>query len=382
MFTPPFYLFIVLYGKKRHNVLIYLYFNSQNVMIFIVREEIMKKKILLTVLIATLLTGCGKTIPELEDGKQAVVSFKDGSMISVDELYNELKSSATSTLIQMIDRKILESKYSDKVEEAKEYAKNTVESMKMYAKDDKGNYDESTLISMIRQYYGYSTIEDFQNSRELAYLQNIAIEDYVKDNLKDKELEDYYKDEIVGDREVYHIQIVPEVKSTSTDTEKKEAEEKALEEAKAIIARLKKGENFEDIAKSESDDEATKESGGSLGFINKGKYGSDEFDKEVYNLKVGEYSSVPIKTTNGYEIVYVKDEKEKKSLEDAKDEIIEKLVNSKLSEDATLQVTAIQELYKSYGLDIIDSELNRSYDKYMDNYMATARAQNNQSTSN
>lgn len=342
----------------------------------------MKKKILLTVLIATLLTGCGKTIPELEDGKQAVVSFKDGSMISVDELYNELKSSATSTLIQMIDRKILESKYSDKVEEAKEYAKNTVESMKMYAKDDKGNYDESTLISMIRQYYGYSTIEDFQNSRELAYLQNIAIEDYVKDNLKDKEIEDYYKDEIVGDREVYHIQIVPEVKSTSTDTEKKEAEEKALEEAKAIIARLKKGENFEDIAKSESDDEATKESGGSLGFINKGKYGSDEFDKEVYNLKVGEYSSVPIKTTNGYEIVYVKDEKEKKSLEDAKDEIIEKLVNSKLSEDATLQVTAIQELYKSYGLDIIDSELNRSYDKYMDNYMATARAQNNQSTSN
>ncbi len=337
----------------------------------------MKKKIILAVLMATLLTGCGKTIPTLEDGKEAVVKFEDGSMISVDALYNEMKDSATGVIERMIDQKILDDKYKDKIDESKEYAKNTVESMKKYyGVDENGAYSESKFLSTIRQ-MGYSTIEELEENARLGYLKNEAVEDYVKDNLKDKEIEDYYKDEIVGDRDAYHIQIVPEVKSTMTDSEKKEAEEKALEKAKSLIARIKKGESFEDVAKDASEDEATKEKGGSLGFINKGSFGSEEFDKALYALKVGEYSNTPVKTTNGYEIIYVKEEKEKKSLEDAKEQIIEALVEEKLTKDATLQVTAIKELYKSYGVDIIDSEIEKSYNKYMDNLMESARQQNN-----
>ena len=338
----------------------------------------MKKKIILAVLMAGLLTGCGKTIPTLEDGKEAVVKFEDGTLISIDALYNEMKGSATSVLIRMIDQKILDAKYEDKLEDAKEYAKNTVESMKKYyGTDENGNYSETTFLSTISQYYGVASVEELQENMRINYLKSEAVEDYVKENLKDKEIEDYYKKEIVGDRDVYHIQIVPEVKSTMTETEKKEAENKALEEAKALIARIKKGESFEDVAKAESDDEATKESGGSLGYINKGTYGSDVFDKEVYDLRVGEYSNTPIKTTNGYEIVYVKDEKEKKSLEDAREKIVETLVQEKLNKDATLSVTAIKELYKSHGVDIIDSEIEKSYNRYLNNLMESARQQNN-----
>lgn len=341
----------------------------------------MKKKIILAVLIATMLTGCGKTIPTLEDGKQAVVTFKDGSMISIDDLYGELKESASTVLMQMIDRKILEEKYPDKLDEAKEYAKNQIEAMKqIYGKDEDGKYSEATFLSVIQRATGYTTIEAYQEDVRINYLQKFAIEDYVKDNLKDKEIEDYYKKEIVGDRDVYHIQIVPEVKSTMTDTEKKDAENKALEEAKALIARLKKGESFEDVAKEASDDEATKENGGSLGFINKGSYGSDEFDKEVYNLKVGEFSNTPVKTSSGYEIVLVKEEKEKKSLDDLKDDIIEKLVDQKLADDATLQITAIEEFRKANGVDVIDSEISRDIERYMENLMANARKQNTSSS--
>lgn len=341
----------------------------------------MKKKIILAVLIATMLTGCGKTIPTLEDGKQAVVTFKDGSMISIDDLYGELKESASTVLMQMIDRKILEEKYSDKLDEAKEYAKNQIEAMKqIYGKDEDGKYSEATFLSVIQRATGYTTIEAYQEDVRINYLQKFAIEDYVKDNLKDKEIEDYYKKEIVGDRDVYHIQIVPEVKSTMTDTEKKDAENKALEEAKALIARLKKGESFEDVAKEASDDEATKENGGSLGFINKGSFGSDEFDKEVYNLKVGEFSNTPVKTSSGYEIVFVKEEKEKKSLDDLKDDIIEKLVDQKLADDATLQITAIEEFRKANGVDVIDSEISRDIERYMENLMANARKQNTSSS--
>ncbi len=383
MFTPPFYLFIVLYGKNHPNVLIYLFFISQNVMIFIVREEIMKKKIILAVLMATMLTGCGKTIPTLEDGKQAVVQFEDGSMISVDDLYNEMKGTAFSTLMDMIDKKIYEGESGDKLDDAKEYAKNYVESAKQYYGYDKdGNYSESQLINYLQQMMGISSLEELEERARLSYLRQESIEKYVKDNLKDKEIEDYYKDEIVGDRDVYHIQIIPEVKSTMTDTEKTEAENAALDKAKDIITRLKKGESFEDLAKELSDDEATKEKGGSLGFINKGTYGSDDFDKEVYALKVGEFSNTPVKTSSGYEVVYVKEEKDKKSLVDAKDEIKDALATKKLTDDATLQITVIQDLRKKYGVDVVDTEIERDIERYMDNWMTSVRQQNSNSSSN
>ena len=162
-----------------------------------------------------------------------------------------------------------------------------------------------------------------------------------------------------------------------TDSEKKEKEEEALQEAKAVIAKLKKGENFEDLAKEYSDDEATKEKGGNMGSINKGSYGSDDFDKEVYNLKVGSYSNVPVKTSKGYEIVFVKSESEKESLEDLKDEIIETLRDQKISKDSTVQINAMTELRKENGVDIIDSELNKTYKNYIDRLLESAKKESN-----
>ncbi|HBA38101.1 MAG TPA: hypothetical protein DCY94_05210, partial [Firmicutes bacterium] len=61
----------------------------------------MKKKIILLVAMTTLLCGCGKTIPKLENGQEAVVKFKDESKISVDELYESLKGFATTRIIDM-----------------------------------------------------------------------------------------------------------------------------------------------------------------------------------------------------------------------------------------------------------------------------------------
>ena len=336
----------------------------------------MKKKLLLTIAIVTLLSGCGKTIPTLSNGDEAVVKFKDGSMISVNELYEQVKDQiATSVIINMIDTKILEEEYEDKIEESKEYAANYIESMKQYFVDENGQYDEEKFLSNI-SYYGYNRIEDYEESIRINFLRNHAIDEYIKDNLKDKEIEDYYKKEIVGDRDIYHIQIIPETKTSMTEDEKKAKEEEALNSAKAIIARLKKGEKFEDVAKEVSEDEATKEKGGSLGFINKGTNGSDEFDKEAFSLKVGEFSSKPVKTTNGYEIIYVKEEKEKKSLDDVKDTIKEKLAENKLEKDATLQVDAVNALRKKYGVEIIDTELNNTYDRYNRNVMDAAIKQN------
>lgn len=329
----------------------------------------MKKKKLLLVVIAVLtLCGCEKTIPKLSNGSEAVVSFSNGEKISVDDLYEKMKNSyALELLVDMIDTKILEDKYKDVLKDADTYTDSYMESLKMYYTDDSGKYDEDKLISDIKSYYGYSSVEQFRESVRINYLRNKAIEDYAKKEVKDKDIKKYYKDEIVGDRKVSHILIIPDTKDNMTDDEKSSKLEEALAKAKEVIAKLKKGEKFEDLAKEYSQDENTKDSGGDLGFINKGTYGSDTFDEEVYKLKVGTYSNTPVKTNEGYEIVYVLEEKEKSSLEDVKDKIIETLSQEKINNDATIRVVALKELRKDYGLDIVDDEISSQYSRYINN---------------
>ena len=329
----------------------------------------MKKKILVAVFMVMLLCGCEKTIPKLSNGNEAVVSFKNEDYyISVEDLYARMKNSyALNVIVDMIDTKILDDKYSDKKEDAADYAKSSLESVKTYYTDENGKFDEESLISDLNQYYGYTALEQYEEALKLNYLRNFAIEDYAKSQVKESDIKKYYKEEIVGDREVSHILIIPEATDSMTSDEKAEAEDKALETAKDIIARLKKGEKFEDLAREYSSDEATKEKGGSLGYINKGTYGSTEFDNEVYALKVGNYSKTPVKTSEGYEIVYVTAEKDKQELDEVRDTIIKKLADDNLSNDSTLSVVALRELRKEYGVEIVDDEIEASYNKYMNN---------------
>ena len=56
-----------------------------------VKEENMKKKIIVLALIVLLMSGCGSKIPTLSNGDEAVVTLKNGSMISVNELYEAVK---------------------------------------------------------------------------------------------------------------------------------------------------------------------------------------------------------------------------------------------------------------------------------------------------
>ena len=66
-------------------------------------EVIMKKKIVCLMLGLLLLTGCGK-VSKLENGQDAVVSFKNGDKISVDDLYTQMKDKyALSILVNMIE---------------------------------------------------------------------------------------------------------------------------------------------------------------------------------------------------------------------------------------------------------------------------------------
>ncbi len=77
---------------------------------------------------------------------------------------------------------------------------------------------------------------------------------------------------------------------------------KSEKEAQDILAQLKKGANFEELAKKNSAD-ATAAKGGDLGWFSKGSM-VPEFEKAAFSLKEGELSNV-VKTPYGYHIIKV-----------------------------------------------------------------------------
>jgi peptidyl-prolyl cis-trans isomerase C len=77
----------------------------------------------------------------------------------------------------------------------------------------------------------------------------------------------------------------------------------ALAKAKDIIARLDKGEKFEDLAKQFSEDPGSKDKGGVYEDVPQGQMVA-EFDKAMFqDLKPGETTKEPVKTQFGYHII-------------------------------------------------------------------------------
>lgn len=77
------------------------------------------------------------------------------------------------------------------------------------------------------------------------------------------------------------------------------------EEAKAIIAKLDKGEKFSELAK-QSKDPGSKDKGGELGWSSPAAY-VKPFGEALTKLKKGEYTKTPVKTDFGYHVIFLED---------------------------------------------------------------------------
>jgi peptidyl-prolyl cis-trans isomerase C len=105
----------------------------------------------------------------------------------------------------------------------------------------------------------------------------------------------------------------------------KEEKDAAFKKIKDIQARLKKGEDFGELAKKYSDDPGSKDRGGDLGYFSRGDM-VPAFDKAVFALNVGQNSDI-VETDFGYHIIQLEEKKaaSKMSLEDIKDDLREYL---------------------------------------------------------
>ncbi len=161
-----------------------------------------------------------------------------------------------------------------------------------------------------------------------------------------------------------------EIKPSVTEEEMKEAYEKEApkvkaservrarhvlvaseKEARDVLARLEKGEKFEDIAKKVSLD-GSKDYGGDLGYFSAEEM-VPEFSKAAFALKVGELST-PIKTDYGWHVIKLEDRKAggAQPYDQVKNGIKAVLTRKKVQE-------AVTTLRKQAKIDVLDPDLKK-----------------------
>jgi peptidyl-prolyl cis-trans isomerase C len=105
------------------------------------------------------------------------------------------------------------------------------------------------------------------------------------------------------------------------------------DEAKKIIADVKKGSKFEDLAKKMSKDPGSGQNGGDLDWANASSY-VPEFAEAMIKLKKGEMTQVPVKSQFGWHVIRVDDIREAQlpKLEEVKPQIAQQLQQQKLAQ--------------------------------------------------
>lgn len=164
--------------------------------------------------------------------------------------------------------------------------------------------------------------EDFKTQVELAR-QTLLIRElfasYQKANpIADADIKDAY-DKFVAtnsgkEYQVHHILVEKE------------------SEAKAIIAQLKKGGKFDEIAKKSSKDPGSGAKGGDLGWANPKNY-VPEFADALTKLAKGKMTETPVKTQFGYHIIRLDDVRDAQlpKFDDVKPQIAQQLLQQKMA---------------------------------------------------
>jgi peptidyl-prolyl cis-trans isomerase C len=168
---------------------------------------------------------------------------------------------------------------------------------------------------------GVGTRPDVKNAIDNArqsIIINAMLADYIKKNpVKDADIKaeyDKYKAQ-VGDKE-YHARHI------LVGTE---------DEAKQIIAKLKGGAKFEDLAK-QSKDPGSAANGGDLDWANANSF-VPEFSKAMTSLQKGQITETPVHTQFGYHVIKLDDVRPAKvpPLEEVKQQVAESLQQRKLA---------------------------------------------------
>ncbi len=163
--------------------------------------------------------------------------------------------------------------------------------------------------------------------------------------LTDEAMHKVYDDAVkqLGTQQEVHARHILIRAAAGDDKASKEAEDKI----KAIIVRLKKGEDFEKLAKELTEDPSGKANGGDLGYFTKEQM-VPEFSETAFKLEKGQISE-PVKTQFGWHVIKVEDKraKEPPKFDEVKSQI-ENFVTRKAQAELVQKLRAEAKIEKMY----------------------------------
>lgn len=164
-------------------------------------------------------------------------------------------------------------------------------------------------------------LAEYKSSRrfKIKYFLLTASQTSQEELVKDREIQRYYErsiDQYTQPASVKARHILVKADPNLPETERQEKRKKA----DALLAQLKTGASFEELAKAESED-ITKEQGGDLGWFKSGEM-VQSVEQAAFALNPGELSGV-VESPFGYHIIRVDEKKEKivQSMESVREEI-------------------------------------------------------------
>lgn len=136
-----------------------------------------------------------------------------------------------------------------------------------------------------------------------------------------------------------HILIKPEF--TDPNADPNEAKAKARTKTEDLLKQLNDGADFAELAKSHSSCPSAPQ-GGDLGFFPRGET-TPAFENTAFEMEIGKISEI-VETEYGYHIIKVTDHKDASttSIEQAKDDIIKQLTQTKQSELAEEYIESLK----------------------------------------
>ncbi len=121
-------------------------------------------------------------------------------------------------------------------------------------------------------------------------------------------------------------------------------------QAKEVIAELKKGADFADVARAKSIDPTGKQQGGDLGYFSRDEM-VPEFSEAAFNLKEGEITETPVKSQFGWHVIKVEAKrKSTPAFEEMRDQLAEEIQQETVNQIvAQLRSSAKIERFNSDG---------------------------------
>lgn len=214
---------------------------------------------------------------------------------------------------------------------------------------------EFNVPSKARVSYLVFRTQDFQDKVKISPAE---VEDFIKEHASE-----YYRPKVIRVSQIL-LALPPKADPAVRERLSKQAQE--------ILGKLRAGEDFAQLAKSQSQDPASKDKGGDLGYVQRGQH-PPEWERPAFALKPGEVGRAD--TPQGIYVLKVDEVKETEKMPDAEAKVTQRLKQERartMAQEAAREArTALTqgtaaEVAKKYGVSLKETPLIGLQDQVQD----------------